>query len=621
MILSFGAERVLRGAEAPLFQSRAYTLLVMLRLKPGQSIVAATNALRNLQKQVVPADAPNFATAPFVLVPAADASNPGSAQHAYGRSVLVMLGGAALLFLVACFNVANLLLARANGRRRETALRTALGAPRSAVVRPLVLEHALIAATGTVLGVLVSRLGVNALLSLTSVSIDAALDWRVFAFAAGTSVVAVLLLTPGPVRRAARVPPSALLNEASGRVAGGAGRLSSGLVLVQVAVAVLLTIPAALLVQTFVRLAARPLGFDRDRVLVVNVDATRSSTPAAARDLLFSQAVDVVRALPGVERASLSYWSPVAGGGGLSSTAIADPRGGSDEVNVVTNFVGPAWFQTYGIPVRLGREFDAADGPAATPVLIVNEAFVRKFLSGASSIGLATHGGVIVGVVGDSVSRSAQRIPGVASLAFREAVPPTLYRALAQVSARDRPRRDAIRLSVRAAAGSPATLAPAVGATLAKLDHNLVLEFHTLGDDVDAALAQERLSAVVAAIFASLALVLALVGVFGVTSDAAVRRCAEIGLRTALGATQGDIVRLVFRRAVPTIAAGVGVGTAAAAAFTRVISTQLFAIDSLDLFTLVAIPSAIALLTGVFALIPAVRAAGRDPLPVLQGRD
>src|SRR6185436_8277917 len=196
-------------------------------------------------------------------------------------------------------------------------------------------------------------------------------------------------------------------------------------------------IPAALLVQTFVGLARRPLGLDADRVLVVNVDAARSQTPAAARDLMFSRATAAVRALPGVEHAALSYWSPVAGGGGVSGAPIAVLPGGAEKANVVTNFVGEDWFRTYGIPVRAGRDFGSADSGAAPRAMIVNDAFVRRFLPSTPPLGVMTTGGVIIGVVGDAVSRSAQRIPGVASLAFREAVPPTMYRALAQVPARD----------------------------------------------------------------------------------------------------------------------------------------------------------------------------------------
>jgi putative ABC transport system permease protein len=621
VVVSFGSERALRGAGAPLFEPRALMLLVMIRLKPGQSVEAGTVALRGFQPEIVPAEAPSFAAAPFLLVPVASASNPGSAERMYGRSVLILLSGAGLLFLASCFSVANLLLARANGRRREAALRAALGASTWAVVRPLLVEHALIALAGTALGLLVSRLSARALLALTSVSIDVSLDWRVMAFAAGVSGLTLLLLTLGPARRLARVQPAVILNEAGDRGALRAGRLSSGFLIVQIALALVLTIPAALLVRTFVGLARRPLGLDVDRVLVANVDAARSQTPAGARDLMFTRAADSVRALPGVEHVALSVWSPLAGGGFLSSGPVAVFPGGPENANVVTNFVGEGWFQTYGIPMRAGRDFGSADTGAAPRAVIVNEEFVRRFLPDKPPLGVTTTGGVIIGIVGDAVSRSSQRIPGVASLAFREPVPPTLYRALAQVTSNDRPRGDTIRLNVRVATGLPSALVPSIGSALAGTDSGLVFQFHTLAADVDEALAQERLSATVATLFGALAMILALVGVFGVTSDAASRRRAEIGVRMALGASRAGIVQLVLRRALPPIVAGIVIGAVAAAVMTRTIATQLFAIDARDPSTFIVLPAAVCLLAVAFALVPAIRAAAHDPLTVLQGRE
>ena len=621
VVLSFASERALRGPKAPLFQPRAFTLLVMVRLRSGQSLHAAEAALRALQPEIVPAGAPQFAAAPFALVPVAHATNPGSAAQMYGRSVLILLGGAVLLLLAACFSAANLLLARADGRRREHALRIALGASLWPVIRPLLVEHALIAIAGATLGLFVAHAGARAILALTPVSVDVSLDWRVIAFAAGVTALTLLLLTLGPARRTAGILPAAILNEGADRGSVAAGQLSSVFLVVQIALAVLLLIPAALLVQTFVGLARRPLGLDTDRVLVVNIDAARSQAPAAARDVMFRQAADVVRALPGVERVSLSVWSPVAGGGGVSGGPIAVIPGGPENANVVTNFVGEDWFRTYGIPVRAGRDFGSQDSAGAPRATIVNEAFVRSYLSATPPVGVTTTGGVIVGVVGDAVSRSAQRIPGAASLAFREPVPPTMYRALTQVTDSDRPRGDAIRLNVRAASGPPSRLVPAIGAALASVDPGLVLQFHTLASDVDEALAEERLSATVSTLFGGLALILAVVGVFGVTADAASRRRSEIAVRMALGATRAGIVHLVLRRALPPILAGAALGVAAAALMTRMIAAQLFAIEARDPMTFIGLPAAMCLLAVGFALVPAIRAASRDPLAVLQRRE
>jgi putative ABC transport system permease protein len=336
---------------------------------------------------------------------------------------------------------------------------------------------------------------------------------------------------------------------------------------------------------------------------------------------MFTRTADAVRSLPGVERVALSVWSPVAGGGGLAGGPIAVVPGGAENATVVTNFVSEDWFRTYGIPVRAGRDFGSLDSPGAPRATIVNEAFVRRYLPATPPVGFTTTGGIIVGVVGDAVSRSAQRIPGAPSLAFREPVPPTMYRALAQVTTSDRPRGDAIRLNVRAASGPPSALVPAISAALASIDSGLVLQFHTLAADVDEALSEERLSATVASLFGALAMILALVGVFGVTSDAASRRRSEIAVRMTLGASRTAIGWLVLRRAFPPILAGAAIGVVAAALLTRMVATQLFAIDARDPATFIALPAAICLLAVCFALVPAVRAAGRDPLAVLQRRE
>ena len=620
VVLSFASERALRGPAAPLFEPRAFMLLVMVRLRAGQSHQAGEAALRALQPEIVPADAPEFAKAPFMLVPLTQAQNPGSADRVYGRSVLILLGGAVLLLLTACFSVANLLLARADGRRRETALRVALGASAWPIIRPVLLEHVLIATAGTALGLLASHAAARAILALTPVSVDVTVDWRVIAFAAGVTGLTLLLLTLGPARRLSRIQAAVILNEGGDRGAVGAGRLSSAFLTVQVALALLLLIPAALLVQTFVGLARRPLGLDVDRVLVVNVDASRSQTAPGARDVMFARAVEAVRALPGVEHAALSVWSPVTGGGALSSGPITVLPDGAEKADVIINFVGEDWFRTYGIPLRTGRDFGSSDASTAPRAVIVNDALVRRFLPRTPPLGVMTTAGVIVGVVGDSVSRSAQRIPGVASLAFREPAPPTLYRVLAQVTSKDRPRGDAIRLNVRVRSGPPAALVPAIGSALASIDSGLALQFHTLAADVGEALAQERLSATVASLFGGLAMILALVGVFGVTGDAASRRRSEIAVRMALGSSRAGIVQLVLRRALPPILAGAAIGLVSAAFVTRMIATQLFAIEARDPFTFVVLPAVICLLAACFALVPAVRAAGRDPLAVIQRR-
>jgi putative ABC transport system permease protein len=643
--LPIGLDPVLHGpAHSNLNSRRSYWLTIMLRLKPTQSIDTATAILRGEQPQIrlaaMPQDRPadtlsEFMSEPLSLVPAATGISP--LRQRYERPLLTLLVVVAIVLLIACANLANLLLARAAARRSEVSLRLALGGSRGRLVRQLLIESLVLAVPGAALGVLLaiwaSRALVAQLSTATSrVVLGLAIDWRLIAFTTGITIATTLLFGAAPAWRAARVEPIEALKDQRRAATRGRGHLvggtSNALVILQIALSLVLVVIAGLFVRTFQQLATVPLGFDSDRVLVINVDISRaqggSREALAARPAFFEHLIETVRAIPGVSHASASTVTPVSG---LTTRFPVDVPGGAtlplNERRVRANSIAPDWLATYGMSIRAGRDVDAHDTASTPQVVLVNEAFVRKFLPGPSAgddnparaigrtmipaappgAGDTASAKTIVGVVSDSVYRSV-----------REGVEPTVYGPIAQ----EIPRNSGISLSVRAATGSPAALASSIATALSAVDRNLSFSFRPLTDQVQASFAQERLVALLSGFFGALALLLAGLGLYGVTAYAATRRRAEIGIRIALGATRAKVIALVLRRSLIVTTIGIAVGLALAAAVTRYLEGMLFGLTPLDPITFVAVSALFAAVTLLAAFLPARRATVADPLEALR---
>jgi predicted permease len=615
--LPLGAEPVVRGARATIRSSNAYLLLILLRLKAAQTIAAATATLRAAQPEIVTARAPSFVKEPFVLV-GATASGPASPQRVFRRPMVVMLGGVALVLLVACVNIANLLLARAVARRREIGVRLALGASRWRVARPLLVESVAMAAAGGAIGLAVATWGARAIVSLSPAVLDVSIDWRVAAFAAAITLATAAIFGVVPAWRAASISAPASLRPATGLTPRD-GRLSSGLIAVQMALALIAVLSAALFARTFAALATRPLGFDAARILVATVRMPPSRSGLVDHLQLSQRLADAARAVPGVEAAAGSLWTPLSGEGAVIGVSGPGASAGDQRVNVLANFVAPGWFSVYGIPMRGGRDFTARDSVTAPRVAIVNEAFVRRFLgAGVSPLGASYDGSLIVGLVGDAVYRTTQRIPGLTSVALREPVAPTMYVPLAQVPLWNRPPVSAVRVSLRASGGRPVDLARGAAAAFDAVDRNLIVEFRPVSADLRASLGQERLSASVASIFGAFSLLLAALGIYGVTSYAIGRRTSEIGVRMALGATPRRILRSMLARAMAPVALGVVLGLAGAALAARSVSSLLFGVTPLDPSIVIAVALLLMVAAALAALAPAVRASRIDPWRALR---
>ena len=634
--LPLASEPLMRGKDSALLQPGSYLLLVMLRLKRSQSLQSATTLVRSLEPEIVPGNAPQFVR-PFALAPAAagtstPSGSAGGLRQRFRQPLFIIMAVVGFMLLIACLNIAHLSMTRAVARHREFAVRFALGASRWQVARQVFIENLTLATAGTALGVLVagwaSRLLVaNMANSVRQVVLDLSFDWHVAAFAVGITFATTMIFGMAPVLRASRPDVMDALKSGSRQTSGGGtNRFSASLVVTQIAVSLMLVVAAGLFVRTFAALAVRPLGFDSDRVLIVRVDSIRSHLSPEARSMLFDRLVDTASHVPGVERAAASAWTPLTDGGLFGVTIAGDPS--DTERSVIANFITPGWFHTYGTPIIAGRDLDARDVASAPPVLLVNEAFVRHFLHGRSPLGAAVRlsarvdGGppprIIVGVTHDAIFRSGRMVAGAASHALRDEIPSMIYMPIAQSAGMRPPGLTSMDISIRSTGAAPVALASAVGAAFSGVDPNLSLMIRPLHDYVDAALAEDRIVALLAGFCGAVGLLLAGLGVYGVTSYSVHNRRAELGIRLALGAKPSEILQLVLVRVGILVSIGVIAGSLASLWVTRSIAALLYGLRAHDLTTFTGAALVLALVGGFAGWLPAVRAARTDPAIVLR---
>ncbi len=611
ILLPFGVEPLIRG-KATLLDGRGYWVRILLRLKPGQSRDAAAAVVQAMQPAIRASALPpntqgatrqNFLNEPFTLM---DTSTGTSVmRQQYRRPLFTMLGVAGLVLLVACGNIANLLFARGAARRHEMTVRVALGASKWRLVRQSFVESLVLAATGAAVGlglaVVASRLAVAQLSTFFDhVFLDVSLDANVMVFTMTVTAITVLLFGIAPALRATRVGPGDILKERSGTTRH-ATVLSRALVVLQVAVSLVLTIVAGLLIQTFVRLAQLPLGFDEDHVLIVY---TGRAQPPPDRAVFHDSLLRSVSAVPGVSHAAMSLMTPISG---LRMSAVINlpdaPAASQADRTVNVNYVSPGWFATYGTALLEGRDIGPEDAERAPPVLMVNRAFVRKFYRRGGAVGatLPDNAGAprtIVGVVGDAAYRS-----------LRDEVQPTIYLPLAQLpgTAPD------VSLSVRYAGTTLPALQRDLASALAQVDPYLTYRFLPLGEQVDASLARERLVALLSGFFGVVALLLSAVGVYGVTSYTVARQRREMGILIALGATPGRVRWLVLSPVLTLVAIGVAIGIGVGLLVTRGLASLLFGLPPRDPATVVG-AGVLLVVVGVLAgWLPARQASRTDP--------
>ncbi len=538
------------------------------------------------------------------------------------RTALYILFGAVIcVLLIANANVANLLLARASVRGKEMALRAALGASRGRIVRQLLTESLLLSGIGGLLGLLCAQWGTEALIRAVPENIprisNIQLDGTVLAFTLFASLATGVIFGLVPAWQASRVDLNASLK--SGSRTGGEGvnkgRLRNGLVITEVALALILLICAGLLIQSFARLGRVQPGLRTERLLTARVGLPDSAYSKNEQTIaFFDQFQARIRNLPGVESASTIVPLPLSQSNMVTSYDIEEhPLPEGQQAAAPVRIIGNDYFKTMGVPVRQGRAFNEDDRFNSAPVVIVNERFAQKVFPGENALGKRIKPGFsadegpekmreIVGIVGNVKHRS-----------LRYEDTPEMYLPQTQIPF------NIMTLVIRTNVSEPSKLVPAIRSELATLDRDVPLTSVRLFDDyVSRSLARPRFNALLLSIFAGTALLLTAIGIYGVMAYSVAQRTSEIGIRIALGAAKSAIFRLVVGQAMTLVAISLVIGLAGAFAATRLLNSLLFGVGPSDPITFVAIVLLVSVVAFLAAWLPARRAASVDPVIALR---
>jgi predicted permease len=544
-------------------------------------------------------------------------------RQEFSKPLLILMGVVGLVLLIACANVANLLLSRAAARQREIAVRLAIGAGYRRIIRQLLTESVTVASLGGALGLLLAYWATSVLITFMSsgrnpIALSVRPDLRVLAFTALVSVVTGVLFGLAPAYRAACVDLTSALRGASAFSGLGRGRLRLGfgkaLVVSQVAMSLLLLVGAGLFVRTLGNLEEVNLGFNRRNVLLFGLDATQGGYRGVRLLGFYQEFQQRLDGLPGLRSASSSSNTLIGGGvsiDGISIEGRPAPRPDDASTGVWFNDVGPRFFETMQIPLILGRTIGPQDTSAAPKVAAINETLARKFFAGLNPVGRRFG-------MGDSKSSSEIEIVGVVANAkyddVRREVPPTVYVPYAQHLASLREMHFEVRTL-----GDPSQMVPAIRRVVRDLDRNLPLfDVKTQVEQIDQTIFQERLFAKLSSFFGLLALTLTSVGLYGIMAYAVARRTNEIGLRVALGASRRAILGMVMRDALTLVALGIAVGAIAALAAGRLVSSLLFGLTPADPLTIAGASLSMILVAALAAYLPARWASQVDPIVALR---
>jgi predicted permease len=619
------AEGTLVRENSALDKRANWWLWVFARLKPGIGEQQALARMNTLAPQIF------AATMPFGYPPSAQKYHldrrfnllPGAAGYSsirrdYTAALYALMAAVGVVLLIACANVANLLIFRASTRRKEIAIRMAIGAGRARLIRQLLTESLLLSSMGAVLGILfaewASRMLVRFLdTSNSAVVLDLSIDLRVLAFTMGVAVATSILFGLAPAWQGTRVDPHSAMKANARGVVESHARFGLGkmLVTVQVALSLVLLVGAGLMLKTFAKLATVDTGFDKNQVLLIRVDPRYASVPLDRRLPLYQELQQRLGAIPGVRSVSFADITPVSGSDSNQVVHVEGyvPKSRKDMV-VWTNSISPGFFASMETPFIAGRDFNEHDTLHAPLVAVINESMARKFFgSPLSAVGKTFRNGwneisgpiQIIGVVKDTKYTSLR--------AEGEAI---AYYPLSQLP----PMRWAN--FVLRANGQAASLIPSVKAAVGEVNHDITLQFRTLALQVDESLGRERLLATLSGFFGALALGLAVIGLYGVMSYNVARRRNEIGIRMALGAEQARVLRMVLGEVAILIVAGLALGLAAAISSTRLLASFLYRLEPNDPTTLVTACVVLAVSAVVAGLLPARRAANLDPMTALR---
>jgi putative ABC transport system permease protein len=620
------SEPLVHGEAAHLTRRRDWWLSVMGRIQPGWTLEQARAQLTAISKPVFENTIPPNIRAQsaqwyseYKLTAEPAASGVSSLRGQYEDPLWLLLAIAAAVLLIACANLANLMLARSSVREREMAVRLAIGAGKERLVRQLLTESALLSMAGTVLGAFLASWLSRYLVQFLSTGdaplfLDLGTDWRMLAFTASVAVVTCLLFGLTPALNAARTSPGSAMKAGGRSVTADRSRFGLRRVLVvgQVALSLVLLTGALLFGRTLRNLNTVDTGLRQEGLLIADVDLTNLKYSPERRSQFFKELLDRLRATPGIEHASTAGVVQLSGNSSDDAVEVlgAPP---SNESSTWFDWASAGYFETMGIPFLAGRDFNDRDTPGSPPVAVVNQSFAHKYLSDVDPIGRQFHrsqGGPgqpdpiwrIVGVVRDSKYKSLR--------GDRE---PIAYLAVTQ----EAKAATGVHVLLRSR-GSMSALAVAAKRTILDANGDILIRFQPFKTQVEEGLLRERLMATLSGFFGLLAAILATVGLYGVISYMVARRKNEIGIRVALGADRLNIVRLVLREAALLLAIGLAIGTLITASGARIGKSLLYGLDAHDPLT---IGLAVALLGSVSlgaSLLPALRASRLDPIQALR---
>jgi predicted permease len=606
-----------------LMRTDIYWLNLVARLKPGVTRTQA-NAVLNVQlRQFLtaqagahPSNAQRQAIAHAYVQLDPGATGISMVRQVYGEPLVLLMGLVALVLLVACANVANLLLSRSEARRTEVAIRRAIGAGTARLIRQMLTESLLLAGLGGAAGLLVANWSVHALSPLVTrdLAVRVTTSPTILAFTFISTALTGLIFGLVPAWRfGRRYMGSATIVSSVGRRESWLG---GALIAFQIAASLVLLSGAGLLARSFVNLKRQPLGFDAEHVLLVRVDPRLAGLKVGELNGVYRQLMDRLNASPGVTSASIAFYTPMSGYNEYRSATIEGYTPHPNEsLSIHFDVIAPRYFATLKIPVLRGRPIQPQDAATSSPVVVVDEAFVDRYLPGQNPIG--KH--VLIGHASYPITAALpQEIIGVVGNARYNdpAAPPV---PMAYIPLSQDPSWYAGELVIRTT-GDPNGAAREIRRAIGDVDRALpVVSVKTLEEQVGRQLNQQELMTILSGLFSLLALVLAAVGLSGVLAYWVRRQTAEIGVRLALGAQPRNIVRLVMSRGLTVACAGVGAGLVLAIASTRLLASSLYGVTPNDPTTF----AAVCLFVGLVALLacygPARRASRVDPMVTLRG--
>jgi predicted permease len=547
--------------------------------------------------------------------------------------LLILLAAVAGVLLIACANVANLLLVRSTVRKREMAIRSAMGADRARIIRQLITESVILSLIGGTLGLMLGLFGIRALLAINTAGLPrvgsngagVGLDWRLLAFTAAVSIGTGLIFGVMPAVNATRLNLSTILRDGAGASGGGSSqRLRSGLVVLEIALALMLVIGSALLIRTSMALRSVKPGFDPTNVLTMSMSFTGPQFQTSANVAgVIERGINRLRTMPGVEIASASCCLPLEGGFGLPFTIQGRPlQQGPFHGGAGWATVSPGYFEAFKIPAIRGRTFNDQDRAGNTPVVIINESMAKQFWQDSNPVGRTiaiARGGMrefetepirtIVGVIADSRDNGLNQDPGAKMFVPQGQIPD----AVNQLNMRIAPLIWVIRTR-----GEPMAMNAQIQAALRQETGLPVADVRAMEQVVERSTSRERFNTLLMSVFALSALALAAIGIYGVMAYSVQQRTREIGVRLALGAQPGAVQRMVVFQGMRLAATGVVIGVGAAFGLSRFMASLLFGVEARDPLVFVGVPLLLAVIALMAVWLPASRASRIDPLGAIR---